>query len=282
MSLACLLMVVLAITLTALIAKLAARRGVGALDLAAALFGLSTLLGAAVLARQPAKAWTASEAVLSAVAGIGGALAVLAFNRAVREGHFGYSNAIYRSSFLVPVLYAVLFLDAPLHAAALGGIACILAGIFLMSRAHAPAGGASQAAAPWRWIVLILSAFLFSGAPRVGQTLLSQSKGDACHYLFLSYAIGTAALAVIVVPRRRFDPAALAWGSGSAAASYLGVLGTLKALEGLSPHVVFPISLSAPIILGMLISRAFFREKITPGGWLGVASGVTGIVILAS
>jgi len=278
MGLIYLLIVVLAITATALISKLAARRNIGALDLATALFGISTVLGAAVLYGQPRAPWTSPEIFFSALAGLGGAGAVLAFNRAVREGHFGYSNAIYRSSFLIPVLYAVWFLNAPLHPATLGGIVCILAGIFLMSHSTVPAAGGET---PWRWIGLILLAFLLSGAPRVSQTLTHASKGNYYHYLFLSYLVGTVALGGITLLRRRFNPAALPWGAGSAVASYLGVLGTLKALERLTPHVVFPISLAAPIILGVLLSLGMFRERITPRGWLGVSSGVTGILVLA-
>lgn len=279
MGLVYLLIVVLGITATALISKLAARRNIGALDLATSLFGISTVLGLGVLWGQPSAPWTHPEILFSVIGGIGGAGAVLAFNRAVREGHFGYSNAIYRSAFLIPVLYAVLFLNAPLHSTTVGGIACILAGILLMSNSSAPTHGKINA--QWRWIGLILLAFLFSGAPRVGQTLVHASHGNYYHYLFLSYLVGTVALVGITLQQRRFDPASLTWGTGSAIASYLGVLCTLKALEALTPHVVFPISLSAPIILGVLLSLGMFREKITSRGWLGVTSGVTGILILA-
>ena len=274
-----LIIVVLGITATALISKLAARRGIGALDLATSLFVISTVLGLGVLYGQSHAPWTSSELLFSAIAGIGGAGAVLAFNRAVREGHFGYSNAIYRSAFLIPVLYAVLFLNAPLHSTTVVGIACILAGIVFMSNSNAPAAGERQA--QWRWIGLILLAFFFSGAPRVGQTLIHTSHGNNYHYLFLSYLVGTVALLAITLQQRRFNPASLTWGTGSAVASYLGVLCTLKALETLTPHVVFPVSLSAPIILGVLLSLGMFRERITPKGWLGVTSGVTGILILA-
>lgn len=276
-----LLIVVLGITATALISKLAARRGIGALDLATSLFAISTVLGAAVLYRQPTAPWTSPEILFSTIAGIGGAGAVLAFNRAVREGHFGYSNAIYRSAFLIPVLYAVLFLHAPLHPTTLAGIACILAGIVLMSHSTAAPTAGESRTTPWHWIGLILLAFLFSGAPRVGQTLVHASHGNYYHYLFLSYLVGTVALVAITLPRRRFNPASLTWGTGSAIASYLGVLCTLKALEALTPHIVFPISLSAPIILGVLLSLGMFRERITPRGWLGVTCGVIGILILA-
>ena len=132
-----------------------------------------------------------------------------------------------------------------------------------------------------RWIFLILMAFLLSGAPRVGQILTNACHENYYLYLFLSYFIGAAILVVISLRRRDFNPSSLTWGTGCAVASYTGVFCTLKALELLNPHVVFPISLAGPIILGIILSLFVFREKITRMGWVGVSSGVTGILILA-
>jgi drug/metabolite transporter (DMT)-like permease len=44
--------------------------------------------------------------------------------------------------------------------------------------------------------------------------------------------------------------------------------------------VVFPVTLSSPIILGMLISF-LHRERIRPADWVGVSLGVAGILILS-
>ena len=178
-----LFIVVLAITATALIAKLASRDRISALDLSTSLFVVSTVLGALILWWQLPMKLTANALLFSTVGGVGGSLAVLAFNRAVREGHFGFSNAIYRSSFLVPVVYAVLFLHTPLKLMTVGGIALILAGILFMSRSTAPL--ATERNSNSRWIVLILLAFLLSGAPRVGQTLTSACNENYYLYLFL-------------------------------------------------------------------------------------------------
>ena len=271
-----LLIVVAAITATALVARLAARRGVTALGLANALFAVSTVLGIVVFWVHGPH-WPSAQALaVSALGGVGGAFAVLAFNHAVRLGHFGYSNAIYRSSFLVPVVFALLFMGARLHAATAAGIGLILAGIFLMSRTQ----GEGKAAFDFRWLALILGAFLLSGAPRVGQTLTSAWRIDAILYLCFSYAIGALLLAV-VSGRAAFQRAALPWGAVSAVASYLGVFFTLKALERLGPHVVFPISLSGPILLGLACSLVLFKERVTPRGWAGILSGAAGIAVLA-
>ena len=274
-----LLVVVVAITATALIAKLASRNNISALDLSTSLFGVSAVIGAMILWGQLPVNVTPNALVFSAVGGIGGSMAVLAFNNAVRTGHFGFSNAIYRSSFLVPVVFAVLFLDAPLKPTTVGGITLILAGIFFMSRSTAPQ--VAERNPNTRWLGLILLAFLLSGAPRVGQTLTSACHENYFLYLFVSYLIGAAMLLVITVRRESFNFESLTWGTGAAVASYLGVFCTLKALELLNPHVVFPISLAAPIILGIVLSLFLFREKITRQGWLGVSFGVIGILILA-
>ena len=80
--------------------------------------------------------------------------------------------------------------------------------------------------------------------------------------------------------RGGFQAAALSWGAGAAAASYVGVFCTLEALRTLSPPVVYPLSLAAPILLGLLCSRGLFRERISPRGALGVLLGIAGGVLI--
>ncbi|MDD5351310.1 MAG: EamA family transporter [Chthoniobacteraceae bacterium] len=283
MGLLALLAVVLAITATALLAKYAARRGVPSLDLSTSLFGFGALLGGIVLWREGAPGVTTHAFVVASLAGVGGALAVWTFNSAVRAGHFGFSNAIYRSAFLLPVVFSVLFLGVPLDRLKAAGIACILAGVFLMSQAGAPGTGNSgeKPKARGRWIVLILLAFLFSGGPRIGQLLTSAARDNGFVYLFLSYLAGALVLLALLVRRGGFHLEALPWGAGAAAASYAGVFCTLEALRTLTPHVVYPISLSAPIVLGLACSRGLFRERIAPRGALGALLAIAGILILA-
>jgi drug/metabolite transporter (DMT)-like permease len=278
MGLLYLFIVVLAITAVALIAKIASRKQITAFDLSVSLFGVSTLLGALILSQHLPVTITGAGLVISAVAGVGGAFAVLLFNLAVREGHFGFSNAIYRSSFLIPVVFAAFFLNQPLKWTTLLGIGLISTAIFLMSwSADSFARGKK---AEFRWFLLIIAAFALSGAPRVGQTLTSHYKIDSYLYLFLSYAFGAAIFLFDRLKMRSFNLAALTWGSGAAVASYIGVFCTLKALDTLKPQIFFPISLSGPIILGILSSYFVFREKIRPAGWLGILMGIIGIAVL--
>ena len=279
-------LVVLSITAVALIAKIASQHGVDAFGLSASLFIVAAIFGAGVLWWHGSTKVPACALVVSAVAGVGGAFAVLGFNVAVREGHFGFSNAIYRSSFLIPVVYSVLFLHASLKWTTVAGIGLILSAIFLMSWSVNSFKKGNRV--EFRWFVLIILSFALSGAPRVGQTLTSVYGVDFYLYLSLSYAFGAAVFLFELLRKKHLrlisqtlGTAALAWGTGAAIASYIGVFCTLRALETLKPQIVFPISLSGPIILGVLLSLVFFREKIHFAGWIGVGLGIGGITVLS-
>lgn len=271
--------VVAAITATAVIAKFALVRRVTPLDLSVSLFSVSTIIGVVIVWTQLPVQLSGEALVVSFIAGLGGGFAVLAFNSAVRAGHFGFSNAIYRSSFLVPVVYSVLFLGSVLKLTTVFGISLILVGIFAVS----PLTSSCQSGrkVELRWFILIMSAFLLSGAPRVGQTLTNVLRIDYHVYLLLSYLSGALTLLVFVACKRSFSPRAIGWGAGAAVSSYAGVFCTLKALEHLTPQVVFPISLSAPVLLGVLFSLLVFKEEIRGSGWMGIGLMTSGIAVLA-
>jgi drug/metabolite transporter (DMT)-like permease len=104
---------------------------------------------------------------------------------------------------------------------------------------------------------------------------------DFYAYLFLSYLAGILVLLPFYWKKRGFDKRAWGYGSVAALASYIGVFCTLSALKLLPASVVYPITLSGPIILGMIISAIFFRERVLWEGWGGVLLGVAGITILS-
>jgi drug/metabolite transporter (DMT)-like permease len=278
MGFAYILIVVLAVTAFACLAKLAARKGVPPFDLTFSMFGAAAVLGylLTVLNGTGWDRYTVQLGALSALAGASGAVAVFVFNYAVKIGHFGFSNGIYRMSFLIPVIFSVVFLKAGLKAETAVGIASILASILLVSWSNESFGKAGI-----KWFILILCAFFLSGLPRVCQTLVSRQSLDSFAYLFLSYASGfVLLLGAFLLRRRRIDPRGMYYGAIAAVAGYLGVFSTLEALRFLPPVVVFPVTLSAPILLGLLISL-LLKEKIRMAGWIGIAAGVCGILILS-
>lgn len=272
--------VVLGITTVAYLSKLSARHNVPSFDFTLVLFTVASVFGYffTKFTDVPSASYTSKLWIISTVAGIGGATAVFIFNRAVKTGHFGYSNAIYRSSFLIPVILSVVVFNAKLNVPIVTGILSILTSIFLVSWSD---NAFNRVSGNIRWFLLIVSAFLMSGFPRIGQLLISHNKLNSSAYLFASYTASTVLLLIFYMFRsKRVHILALLYGSIAAFASFAGVYFTIEALHNLPASIVFPVTLSAPIILCMFIS-IFHKERIRPAGWTGVLLGITGILILS-
>ncbi|NLE02821.1 MAG: DMT family transporter [Fibrobacter sp.] len=272
--------VVLGITTVAYLAKLSARHNVPSFDFTFVLFTVASVFGYffAGFNRVSSSAYTIQLWLISIGAGFGGATAVFIFNRAVRIGHFGYSNAIYRSSFLIPVILSVIVYNAKLNLTTVAGIVSIVISIFLVSWSD---NVFNRVNGNIRWFFFIASAFLMSGLPRMGQLLVSHNKLNSSAYLFASYTASAVLLLIIFLFKpKKIHLLALLYGTIAAFASFAGVYCTIEALRNLPASVVFPVTLSAPIILGMLISF-LHKERIRPAGWAGVFLGITGILILS-
>jgi drug/metabolite transporter (DMT)-like permease len=275
-------LVVLGIITVSYLGKLSAKNCVSPFDFTFVMFAVASVMGFLFtkLNHVVAASYTPELWYISIFAGIGGIVAVLLFNIGIRIGHFGYSNAIYRSSFLIPIVLSIIAFKSTLNIATITGIASILVSIFLVSwsdNAFISVRGSSNI----RWFFTILFAFIMSGLPRIGQLLISHKGLNSSAYLFTSYAAGFILLLVIfLIRRKRLNTRSLLFGSIAAFASFVGVYFTIAALKHLSAAVVFPITLSAPILLGMLISFVY-KERIMPTGWIGVFLGVCGILILS-
>jgi drug/metabolite transporter (DMT)-like permease len=273
---------VLCITAVAYLAKLAARRNVPAFDFVFVMFAVAVVMGFFWTKLNHVGAYCYTDVLLrvSVWAGIGGAAAVFIFNMAVRIGHFGYSNAIYRSSFLIPVVVSVQSFGAKPDIITITGILLVLTSIITVSwsdNAFPAAGGKGNL----KWFFMIVCAFLASGLPRTAQLIVSQERLNSSAYLLASYSVGFAMLLICLLLRRKH----LCWlsllhGSIAAIASFAGVYFTIAALKLLPAFVVFPVTLSTPIILGMLISLVY-GEKIRPVGLAGIVVGICGIVMLS-
>jgi drug/metabolite transporter (DMT)-like permease len=191
MSFIYILLVVLGITSFAYLAKLSAKNGISSFDFTFVMFATAGVLGYlfAEFNHVETASYTFELCSVSALAGLGGATAVFVFNNSVRMGHFGYSNAIYRSSFLIPVIFSVIFFRATLNIITITGILFILTSIVLASWSN-DAFSRSKNHGNMLWFFMIIGAFALSGLPRIGQLLISHHKLNSFAYLFMSYAAG--------------------------------------------------------------------------------------------
>lgn len=269
---------ILGITTVAFTAKVASRNNITALDLTVTLFGISTLLCLLPLLAGPLPEITEKTLLTAVIPGVCGGAAVLFFNYAIRTGHFGFSNTIYRTSFILPIIFSVLFLFEPVTPSVLAGIILTLMAIFFISYSNEAFTKSDSSSN--KWFILILLAFFLSGGPRIGQKLVAYNKGSILLYLFLSYLAGTAALLPVYFKTRSYSLKALPYGFIAGIGSIAGVFCTISVLKLLPSSVVFTVTLSGPIILGLLLSLLFFKEKIRSLGWFGIILGIAGIILV--
>ncbi len=276
------IIVILGITCVGFFTTLASRKGIPGGDMVLSLFGLSTVLGFVVFLFSKKAAFSADTTWIALFAGFGGGIAYFLFNAAVKNGHYGFSNAIYRSSYLIAVVFSVLVFKESLSRLKFTGIILTTVSIFIISYSNDSFTKNAGKTGALRWFGIILLSFFLSSMPRIGQNTVSAFKMDKTFYLFLSYAPAALLFLVLAIRKGSFDKRALLYGGIGAIGSYVSVFSTISAINKLGGVVVFPVTLTGPIILGLILSVVFFKERIKPIGYAGIALGAAGIILLSS
>jgi len=204
----------------------------------------------------------------------------LSFTNALRIGHYGFSVFVLTTSFIIPVLFSVLFWNEPLGIVKLTGIIFIFIAFFFI--AFSGTSLEDKERKIWRkWFVFIVCAFFLNGIPQISQAAVTGMQGgNYLSFLFITYLSGGIALSCLSFKKHAITTGTILFSLGATIGSILGCFFTLKSLELLSETVVFPVSLSSTIIVGVLLSRFLFRERINKRGYFGIISAITGIIIL--
>lgn len=265
------------------IMKLGSLKGHSSPALTASLFAVAALLCAVVLMALGKPIYPSTKLVFLAVGGgIGGAVAYFVFLSALEAGPYALTISIYTLSFLIPVAFSVLVWSRPLGRSTAAGILLIVAGLALISASGAAAKG--EAKAVWlKWLALIGAAFVLTGIPQLAQAAAVRLGSiNLWFFLFLTFSAGAVALwAFLLVKKAKTRRGLFGYGTLAAVGSVAGNFFLLRALARLPEPVVFPVSMAGPIVAAVLLSVFYFRERIKPLGYLGIAAGLAGIVFLA-
>lgn len=248
----------------------------GALFAVAAFFCLLFL----IFSGQPLQA--SMPVVLLAVAGgVGGALAYFCFLSALRIGNYALTISVYTMTFLIPVVFSILFWKRPVNAVLAAGIAAIVAGIALITTAGS--GPEEKKTGLWlKWLLYLGAAFFLTGVPQLSQAAAARLQQiNLWFYLFVCFLSGAIAFGLYFFFKKiRLGPSVYYFGTLAAGGSVAGNYFTLKSLAKLPETIVFPVSLAAPVIAAVLLSLLFFKEKIKALGYLGIIVGLVGIILL--
>ena len=129
-------------------------------------------------------------------------------------------------------------------------------------------------------------AFLTNGLGAFGLRILAGAglgRIEAIQYLALWYTAGLL-LAAFAFYRvyRRLERKDVVIGSAMAVCSLVGQTGMAFALSGGVPgYVVFPVGTGGGLIFVVMVGVLLFREPMGPLGYLGIATGVSALILLA-
>ena len=277
-----LIITVLGFSSLALFMKLGSRKGVSPFNLSTSVYVGGFLLSLLTMTLGRMTKFVPDVILWGIIGGMSGGITFLLFVYAVKIGHYGFSCTILYTSFLIPMSFSVLFLKNELSFHIVAGTIFILFSLFLILAFSDGKGKKMKKKQQSKWLFYILSAFLLNGITLISQIMISQlSLRHYFSYLFISYATGSIILLIILVLKKRvFNKTGVFFGIGGALGSFVGIFFTLRALGILSGTIVFPITLSGPMIAAAILSRFLFKEKISIHGYAGIILGIIGICIL--
>ena len=263
--------------------KLGSLKGHSSPALTASLFAAAAVLCLVVLVASGQPLFVSAPVVLLAVGGgIGGAAAYFFFLSALKAGPYALTISIYTMSFLIPVVFSIVVWASPFDRSTAAAILLIVFGVALISVSASAAKGEAKAA--WlKWLALIGIAFILTGIPQLAQAAAARLGAiNLWFFLFLTFTAGAVALWLFLLVKGEKPARGLfRYGALAAVGSVAGNFFILRALAKLREPVVFPVSTAGPILAAVLLSVFYFREKIKPLGYLGIAVGLAGIVLLA-
>ena len=201
---------------------------------------------------------------------------------ALRCGPLSLTALITSFSLMIPTFYGLIFLEDPVSFGLYPGLALLAASLFLINKKGNDSKGVSL-----KWLICVLLAFLGNGFCSVAQTMQQKSFHGQYKNEFMITAllivVGIMGLFVILKERKNA-------GSYVRAGWYLslgcGILNGMvnlfvMILTGLmNVSLMFPLVSVGGIVLTFIVSKVFYKEKLSPAQHIGFLLGTCAIVFL--
>ncbi len=214
-------------------------------------------------------------------------MAVWGLARGYQLGSLSLTDMLVNLSFVIPILYSVLFLHEGVRLTQAVGLVFLLAAFVLSYQSGEKGNGRTV-----HWAILVFLAFLANGITAVIQKLYKREMPAAADGPFMGIAYLTAAALFLLLfwrrrsaeePRDRLT--ANPWGMTALAvvAGAGGFVGNgllMRLSTQIDAVVLYPCVNGGLSLLLAAVSFLFFREKLTPRKGTAIAAGLVAIVLL--
>jgi len=203
---------------------------------------------------------------------------------AIATGPLSLTSLFSSYSLMIPTFYGLLFLKDPIGAGLIPGIALLAASLLLINyrKEKSQENGLSM-----RWLLYVFVSFVGNGMCSTVQKMQQVAFEGAykSEFMIAALAMVTAAMLLLSAGTERGRMKAYA-AAGWLPAALCGVLNGMvnlfvMILNGKMPaSIMFPMISAGGIIASYLISRFFYREKLTRMQFAGFLAGIASVVFL--
>ncbi|MBR3750845.1 MAG: EamA family transporter [Clostridia bacterium] len=203
--------------------------------------------------------------------------------KAYKNGPTSYTNLLIMSSMVIPALSGAVMFNETVGVSKIIGIILMLIAIALSVCNKA------DRRASLSWLALSLSAALFTGCVGVMQKVhqSSAARDELMWFLCIAFTVSSVVSLLYVVFNQRKTPLTVrSDGKMLGAIVLCGIAVMLNNainlyLSGVMESIIFfPTVNGASIVLLLLVSLIFLKERVRPIQWVGIAAGFVAIILL--
>ena len=270
------------------------RRFPDSIAMQSAMIVVSTLIIAAIMALfGGARLLAGGEWGVAAAFGFWFVVTLASMTLAMNYGHMGITLLIQNSSLIVPTLYSLIVWHERLTVVKGAGILCVLVMLALSAR-DGSASADEETRMRWNrrlWVLFTLLAFTGDSLLSILPGSMAMSQTDSVTFTFWTSLFSTGFTALLFIASNRKGDGVLPFLRERASAFWLfcaGIgLGTaggncfsILALTRLPGTVLYPLRQGALVLIMWALGALLYREKVNRSGWLMLAFGLVGLVLL--
>lgn len=209
------------------------------------------------------------------------ATATVAGTVAVSCGSLSITTLIISYSLMIPAVYGLIFLKDPISFGLIPGLVLLMISLYLINIRG------QGAKVTLKWVVAVFLGFFGNGMCSVVQKM-QQVKFEGSYkneFMIVALAMVTVFLGVLVFVRERKEIKSYAkagWHMALLCGIVNGVVNLfVMILSGIMPvSVMFPMVSAGGIIVTYLVSRFYYKEKLTRTQFIGFVTGIASVVFL--
>ena len=225
--------------------------------------------------------WNSGIVIYAVLFALAYAVATVFNIAAIACGSLSLTSLITSYSLLIPTFYGLVFLKDKIGAGLFPGLALLIISLFLINKTSA------DSPITLKWVVCVVLGFVGNGMCSVMQKAQQHAFNGAYknEFMILALAIVAVILGIFVVAKERKDikfVASAGWHVALACGIVNGIVNLfVMILSGIMPvSVMFPLISAGGIIITYLISRFFYKEKLTKTQFVGFLIGIASVVFL--